>query len=207
MLVDSEPLAAQAYVRVYAKHGLAITPDVISQCIGMKQTDILRRIHELTGQAFPLEHQDDIWSETRLVFRKALEPVPGIKTFLERLEVPCCVASSSSIERIQFSLNTTGLIGFFKRNIFSSSMVNRGKPVPDLILLAAEKMGVAPSDCIVIEDPPFGVQGAVAAGMAVIGFTGGGHTTPGHGDALQAAGASRVYLSWQDIALRTFPAL
>lgn len=207
VLVDSEPLAAQAYVRVYAKHGLEITPETIGKCVGMKQADILRRIHELTGQAFPLEHEDDIWSETRLVFQEALEPIPGIETFLERLELPCCVASSSSIERIEFSLNTTGLMGFFNQNIFSSSMVRRGKPAPDLFLLAAEKMGVVPANCIVVEDSPFGVQGAVAAGMAVIGFTGGGHTTPDHHDTLVAAGANRVYASWQEIALQTFPPL
>jgi len=207
VLVDSEPLAAQAYVRVYAKHGLEITPEIIGQCIGMKQADILRRIDELTGQAFPLEYEDDIWSETRLVFQEALKAIPGIKTFLEKLELPCCVASSSSIERIEFSLTTTGLVDYFNGDIFSSSMVKRGKPAPDLFLYAAEKMGVAPANCVVVEDSPFGVQGAVAAGMAVIGFTGGGHTTPGHHDALLAAGANRVYRSWNEIALRTFPPL
>ncbi|MCD1267181.1 HAD-IA family hydrolase [Shinella sp. AETb1-6] len=207
VLVDSEPLAAQAYVRVYAKHGLTITPDVIAHCVGMKQADILKRINDLTGQAFPLEHEGDIWLETRSVFQEALTPVPGIKTFLERLDVPCCVASSSSIERIEFSLTTTGLIDFFNNDIFSSSMVKKGKPAPDLFLYAADKMGVAPAHCIVIEDSPFGVQGAVAAGMAVIGFTGGGHSTSGHRDALLAAGANRVYSSWHEIALRTYPPL
>lgn len=207
VLVDSEPLAAQAYVQVYAKHGLTITPDIVGQCVGMKQSDILRRIEELTGQAFPLDQEKDIWLETKKVFREALQPVSGIRSFLERLEIPSCVASSSSIERIQFSLDSTGLMSFFGENIFSSSMVKRGKPAPDLFLHAAEKMGVDPAHCIVVEDSPFGVQGAVAAGMAVIGFTGGGHTTPGHHDALQAAGANRVYASWDEIALRTFPAL
>jgi HAD superfamily hydrolase (TIGR01509 family) len=207
VLVDSEPLAAQAYVRVYAKHGLAITPDIIAQCVGMKQADILRRIGELTGHTYPVGHEDDIWSETRLVFQEALEPVPGIRAFLERLDLPKCVASSSSIERIQFSLKTTGLTDYFGDNIFSSSMVKRGKPAPDLFLLAAEKMGADPQDCVVIEDSPFGVEGAVAAGMAVIGFTGGGHTAPGHREALEAAGANRVYASWEEIGLRTFPTL
>lgn len=207
VLVDSEPLAAQAYVRVYAKYGLTITPDVVGQCVGMKQTDILKRIEELTGNAFPIERQEDIWLETKLVFQEALKPVPGIKTFLERLEIPRCVASSSSIERIKFSLDITELSGFFNEHVFSSSMVRRGKPAPDLFLLASEKMGIAPADCIVVEDSPYGVQGAVAAGMAVVGFTGGSHTTPGHHDALKAAGANRVYSSWHEIALRTFPAL
>ncbi|GAA3223867.1 hypothetical protein GCM10020256_32340 [Streptomyces thermocoprophilus] len=55
--------------------------------------------------------------------------------------------------------------------IFSSQDVGRGKPAPDLFLYAAEKMGVAPERCVVVEDSPLGVQAAVAAGMDVLGFT------------------------------------
>ncbi|MGV3551632.1 HAD family hydrolase [Rhizobium sp.] len=200
VLVDSEPLAAIAYVRVYARHGLAITTDIIAQCVGMKQADIFARIEQLTGHAFPQDHADDIWAETRAVFTEQLQPVPGIADFLTRLDAPRCVASSSSVERILHSLTLTGLLGQFGDAIFSSSMVSRGKPAPDLFLFAAEKMGFEPANCVVIEDSPFGVQGAVAAGMTVVGFTGGGHTTPQHGAQLRAAGAHRVLDSWKAVA-------
>ena len=204
VLVDSEPLAAIAYVRVYAKHGLAITPDIVAQCVGMKQADIFTRIEQLTGHAYPLEHADDVWAETRAVFTEQLQPVRGIADFLSSLSVPRCVASSSSVERIMHSLTLTGLLPYFGEAIFSSSMVSRGKPAPDLFLFAAGKMGAGPAHCIVIEDSPFGVQGAVAAGMKVVGFTGGGHTSPQHGEQLLAAGADGIFDSWRAVA-EAFP--
>lgn len=204
VLVDSEPLAAIAYVRVYARHGLAITTDIVAQCVGMKQADIFTRIEQLTSHAYPLEHADDVWAETKAVFTESLQPMPGIADFLSRLGTPRCVASSSSIERILHSLTLTGLMPHFGEAIYSSSMVKRGKPAPDLFLFAAQKMGVDPAHCVVIEDSPFGVQGAVAAGMKVVGFTGGGHTTAGHGAQLLAAGADGIFDSWTAVA-EAFP--
>lgn len=198
VLVDSEPLAAEAYVRVYAKQGLPITPEIIAECVGMKQADIILRVEQLTGYSLPLAGEADVWPQTMAVFKEGLKPVPGIRAFLRNLTSPCCVASSSSIERIYFSLETTGLLEFFDPYIFSSSMVSRGKPAPDLFLFAADRMGIAPENCIVIEDSPFGVQGAVAAGMTVVGFTGGSHTTADHRDKLLEAGATFASSNWHE---------
>lgn len=200
VLVDSEPLAALAYVRAFVNHGLAITPDIIAQCVGMKQADILKRIETLTGHAYPPGHEDEIWAETKSAFTEALQPIPGIADFLQRLRARRCVASSSSVARIRHSLTLTGLLPFFGEAVFSSSMVQHGKPAPDLFLFAAQTMGVAREACIVIEDPPFGVQAAVAAGMTVFGFTGGGHTTEGHARQLTDAGADMIFGSWNDVA-------
>jgi beta-phosphoglucomutase-like phosphatase (HAD superfamily) len=81
-------------------------------------------------------------------------------------------------------------------------MVKRGKPAPDIFLFAAERMGADPADCVVIEDSPFGIQGAVAAGMAAIGYTGGGHTYAGHADRLIADGATAVCADWSEMGKR-----
>jgi len=200
VLVDSEPLAARAYERVYEKHGMkGVGPDIIAQCIGMKQADILVRIRELTGHRFP-EHADgDIWAETKALFTEHLAPTAGIRQFLEGLGVERCVASSSSLERIHHSLDVTGLAPFFGEAVFSSSMVRRGKPAPDIFLYAAERMGADPAGCVVIEDSPLGVQGAVAAGMTAIGYTGGGHTYAEHASVLKSAGASLACASWTEV--------
>lgn len=199
VLVDSEPLAALAYVRAYARHGMCITEDVVAQCVGMKQADILARVRDLTGLVFPVDHLDDIWDETRRLFAERLQPMEGADAFLRQSSAPRCVASSSSIERITFSLKQTSLISHFGGRLFSSSMVARGKPAPDLFIYAAEQMGAAPGKCIVIEDSPLGVQGAVAAGMQALGFAGGGHSGPGHAETLRAAGATAIFASWRDL--------
>jgi HAD superfamily hydrolase (TIGR01509 family) len=201
VLVDSEPLAARAYERVYEKHGMpGVHGGIIAQCVGMKQSDIIVRIRELTGHQFPAAADGDIWAETKVLFTEELTPTPGIAAFLETLEGGRCVASSSSVERINHSLAVTGLAHFFGEAIYSSSMVKNGKPAPDIFLFAAARMGANPADCIVIEDSPFGIQGAVAAGMTAIGYIGGGHTYTEHAARLMAAGADFVCADWQDVS-------
>ncbi|TPM07706.1 HAD family phosphatase [Mesorhizobium sp. B2-3-11] len=201
VLVDSEPLAAKAYERVYDKHGMpGVHGGIIAQCVGMKQADIIVRIKELTGHQFPATADGDIWAETKALFSQELKPTPGITAFLETLEGGSCVASSSSVERIDHSLTITGLARFFGDAIYSSSMVKNGKPAPDIFLFAAAKMGANPADCIVIEDSPFGIEGAVAAGMTAIGYTGGGHTYAEHAARLTAAGADFICADWNEVS-------
>ncbi len=103
------------------------------------------------------------------------------------------MASSSDLHRIRLSLDITGLAGFFPPGqVFSAQMVERGKPAPDLFLHAAEQLGTDPDRCLVIEDSPHGVTAALAAGMKVVGFVGGGHARPALVDRLRAAGAETI---------------
>jgi beta-phosphoglucomutase-like phosphatase (HAD superfamily) len=102
------------------------------------------------------------------------------------------VASSGDHVTIIRSLTTTGLLELFSPNLFSASQVANGKPAPDLFLFATECMGAKPEHTLVIEDSRAGVQGGVAAGMTVVGFTGGSHIQPGHGDTLLNVGAHHI---------------
>ena len=200
VLVDSEPLAALAYEHVFARHGIVIGGEIFARCVGMKQADILAQIETLTGYRLPSDNEPEIWQETKRLFGQSLQATSGLADFLNRLETSRCVASSS-LERINFSLHTTGLARFFSENtIFSSSMVRLGKPAPDLFLYAAAQCGFLPEQCIVIEDSHFGVQGAVRAGMKAIGFTGGGHSDKDHAQRLLANGAHATCTSWKDVA-------
>jgi HAD superfamily hydrolase (TIGR01509 family) len=89
---------------------------------------------------------------------------------------------------------TTGLDRWFEEDrVYSSQDVGRGKPAPDLFLYAAERMGVAPERCAVVEDSPLGVQAAVAAGMDVYGFTA---MTP----AERLAGATQLFVGMGELA-------
>lgn len=128
-------------------------------------------------------------------FERELEPVPGVVAVLEKLvadEVPYCVASSGSHERIRVGHRTTGLDRWFGEGlVFSSQDVGRGKPAPDLFLHAAERMGVPPQRCAVVEDSPLGVRAGLAAGMDVYGYVA---MTPA-GKLAGARGTSRTWES------------
>src|SRR5262249_59984829 len=116
-------------------------------------------------------------------------PIAGVSAALSALHFRICVASGSSLARLTHSLTLTGLIGRFHPHIFSAEQVARGKPAPDLFLLAASKMGVAAQACWVIEDSLAGIAAAQAAGMTALGFTGGSHCRPDHGEGPCRAGA------------------
>ncbi|MET7704175.1 HAD family hydrolase [Streptomyces sp. NPDC005485] len=176
VLVDSEPISNRLLAVYLSELG---HPTSYEDSIRDYMGSAMHRIHELvlerTGQRLPDDFDDTFHSRVFAAFERELQPVAGITGVLEKLaadEVPYCVASSGSHERIRVGHRTTGLDQWFEETrIFSSQDVGRGKPAPDLFLYAAERMGVAPERCVVVEDSPLGVQAAVAAGMDVYGFT------------------------------------
>ena len=103
-------------------------------------------------------------------FRTDLEPIPGVETVLQRLDLPRCVASSSPPERLHPSLVLTGLASYFGEHVYSATQVERGKPHPDLFLHGADQLGVAADRCVVVEDSVAGVLAGKAAGMRVLGY-------------------------------------
>ncbi len=96
------------------------------------------------------------------------------------------MASSSPLDRVRLSLESTGLLRFFDPYLFSAGDVPRGKPAPDLFLYVAAKMHVAPGIALSSRILPAGVAAAHAAGMSPIGFIGGSHTNPTLGAQLTA---------------------
>jgi beta-phosphoglucomutase-like phosphatase (HAD superfamily) len=96
----------------------------------------------------------------------------------------------------QSKLERTGLYDIAAPHVYSADLVNHGKPAPDIFLYTAGKIGVAPERCLVIEDSANGVKAALAAGMSVWGFLGGGHCYDGHDVHLSEAGAHDVVYSF-----------
>ena len=115
------------------------------------------------------------------------------------LQLPYCVASSSDLDRVRFSLELTGLAASFGQRLYTAQMVKHGKPAPDLFLFAAGKMAAEPRRTLVIEDSVSGVMAAKAAGMKVWGFVGGAHYRLADGSALlRQAGADRIFAAMTD---------
>ncbi|MER5452271.1 HAD family hydrolase [Streptomyces sp. NPDC059690] len=176
VLVDSEPISNRLLAAYLTELG---HPTSYEDSIRDYMGSAMHRVHELvlerTGQALPADFDDVFHARVFAAFERELKPVAGVGEVLEKLAadgVPYCVASSGSHARIRVGHRTTGLDRWFgEERIFSSEDVGRGKPAPDLFLYAAERMGVAPERCVVVEDSPLGVRAAVAAGMDVYGFT------------------------------------
>ncbi|WP_152047315.1 HAD family hydrolase [Aureimonas psammosilenae] len=204
VLVDSELLARQALLSVFRDGGIEIDADLARAAVGMKFADVLALIETRTGLMLDPARHGNLWPETEKLFARHLRAMPGIFPFLDRVAaVPRCVASSSQHLRIRRSLELTGLAERFAPDaIFSSQDVSRGKPAPDLFLLAAARMGADPRRCLVIEDTRFGILGAKAAGMAAFGFLGGAHLRGDAGEALVEAGADFLAGDWAAVAHR-----
>ncbi|WNI24147.1 HAD family hydrolase [Streptomyces sp. ITFR-16] len=176
VLVDSEPIANTILAGYLTELG---HPTSYEESLRDYMGSAVHRVHDLVeergGEKLPADFDDTLHARIFTAFQQQLEPVPGVDDLLGQLVadgVPYCVASSSSHERIRVSHTSTGLDQWFEEEwIFSAEDVGRGKPAPDLFLLAAERMGVAPERCVVIEDSPLGVEAARAAGMDVYGFT------------------------------------
>jgi HAD superfamily hydrolase (TIGR01509 family) len=193
VLVDSEPLATTIVSQEFMRAGFPLTPDMIARYFtGRRPADMFADVEFATSRKLPTGFAASVAESILRRFRSELRPTHHAAYALSWLRGPKCVASSSSLERIRVSLESTGLIRFFEPNLFSASDVRNGKPAPDLLLHAAGKMGVEPGACIVVEDSPVGVTAGVAAGMTVIGFAGASHAGNATADQLRAAGARDV---------------
>ena len=198
VLVDSEPISNRLLAAYLTELG---HPTSYEDSIRDYMGSAMHRIHDLvlerTGRRLPDDFDDVFHTRVFAAFERELEPMPGAVEVLEKLAadgVPYCVASSGSHARIRVGHRKTGLDRWFgEGQVFSSEDVGRGKPAPDLFLYAAERMGVAPERCVVVEDSPLGVRAAVAAGMDVYGFTG---MTP----AAKLAGATQLFSDMGELA-------
>lgn len=174
MLVDTERIAVRIDVVVLAELGWPMSAaEVIERFMGRSDAEMTAEIERHLGRRLPATWEEPFRHLYRRAFEAELAPVPGVLEALDAITVPTCVASSGTHEKMRFTLGLTGLYERFAGRIFSASEVARGKPAPDLFLHAARRMGVAPERCAVVEDSPYGVEAARAAGMRAFGYAGG----------------------------------
>ena len=202
VVADSELLSNSLLAEFITGEGLPITVEhAMDRYMGRRWVDCEAAITEDFGGVLPAGFHDRYRAFEGGRMRRDVEPVAGIADLLEANRA-CrfCVASSSSIGWLEHGMDKFGLRPHLGTNLFSATEVARGKPAPDIFLLAAERMGVAHDLCAVIEDSVAGVQGDVAAGMIAVGFLGGAHIRTGHADRLVAAGAHAIARDHADVA-------
>ena len=171
VLVDSEPIQLRALLDVAATVGFSMSlPAAIQRFRGAKMADVVRTIEEQIGGPTPADFVATVRARQAEVFARELRPVDGVREAIERLPMPCCVASSGPVEKIRLSLTITGLLDRFGDHIFSSYEIGSWKPEPDLFLHAAASMGFPPEETLVVEDSILGVRAGVAAHMRVLGY-------------------------------------
>jgi HAD superfamily hydrolase (TIGR01509 family) len=199
VLVDSEGVKSEIVARHLAKVGISISGKaLIERFSGVPDREMYLALAGETGIHIPAAHAEEAHA-VKLIECAAhgdALAMPGIHDCLDALHgVAMCVASSSSPKMLEQMLRQTRLWERFAPTVFSAAEVKRGKPAPDLFLLAAARMAVAPGDCIVIEDSLAGIAAANAAGMVSIGFAGGCHCAPNHAAKLYRAGARKAFMT------------
>lgn len=201
VLVDSEIIAARVEADMLKDFGLELdAEEIATRFAGLTLHRILEILAEESGVAFPEDLEARIEKETDVRLGRDVEELPGVHDMLDAIDLPRCICSNSSSERLEMELDHVGLWDRFRPYVYAAREVGsrKGKPAPDVFLHACEQFGVAPRQAIVIEDSVHGVAAASAAGCRVVGFTGGTHTYPGHAEALSEAGAETVISRLKD---------
>ena len=209
VIADSEAIANTVLAETVTELGHATTLDqALARYMGRRWSELVAEIEAAIGRPPPDNFSDQLKLATLDRFRTDLKEVSGATNFIRRFaHIPRCIASSSSLDRLQLCLSVLALEAEFGNHVFSADMVARGKPHPDIFLYAASKLGVKPSECLVIEDSAGGIRAAIAAGMTAVGLCAASHIRDGHDRKLRNAGAVHLAQSWSDVerfALRFF---
>jgi len=171
VLWDGEPLYHEAFNIVLKPYGHSLNQDDYVRIIGSSveaSWDWVRKRFKLNEPPSQLYRAYD--KAVLTLLKKPVEPMSGARPLIEELRrhgVPIAIASASLRQWVDATLRGLGLQDAFDTTV-SASDVNNGKPAPDLFLAAAQRLGVAPQDCLAVEDTLAGVRSAKAAGMFAI---------------------------------------
>jgi phosphoglycolate phosphatase len=195
VVVDSEPITTRVLAEMLNEMGVSIeTEEVAQRFTGYTFARTLELVTDQLGVPLPKNFVPNYRERTFAAMETNLKPIKGIRTALDQITIPYCIASNGPHRKMRKTLGITSLLSRFEGRMFSSDDVLRGKPFPDLFLFAARHFSVPPSTCLVIEDSVSGVEAALAAGMSVYGFT-----ESATDERLLAAGANRVFRQMSEL--------
>jgi beta-phosphoglucomutase family hydrolase len=168
-IADSMPLHYQAWKKALDEQNCTFSEQLFYDWGGVAVADVIRRLNEMQQLNMPVAEVSD---------RKEnfyLENLPQLKAIPEVVEhitanhgrIPLAVVSGSTRDSVQSSLTALNLLDRFETLVCAGDY-KKGKPDPEALLLAAERLGVAPESCLVFEDADLGIQAATAAGMASV---------------------------------------
>jgi HAD superfamily hydrolase (TIGR01509 family) len=174
VLVDSLDFHQKAWLELGHRTGLAITPEFIHETFGMTNRSILRKLlGDALDPAEVVRYSDLKEVCYRDAARGKIQLLPGVRALLDGLTaegVLLAIGSSGPRLNLELTVESCGLNGRFA-SIASIEDIQRGKPDPQVFLVAAAKAGVPPARTVVFEDAPVGIQAAKAAGMYAVGLT------------------------------------
>ena len=203
VLVDSEQAGNLLLADLLTELGHPTTlEDTYDHYVGLAGRDFLKAVERRIGGPLPPDFVERRRAQGQTLLDNGVGGVAGAVEFVQSLpaDLPRAIASSSTTRWIGGHLKHLGLEQFIGPHIYSGhEHVERGKPEPDLYLFAADKLGVPIADCVIIEDSPVGVRGALASGGRVIGFCGGSHCRANHGDLLRAEGVQEIASDFAEV--------
>ena len=203
VLIESEYAGNAQIARYLTDIGHPTTPEeAMANFMGLSGTAFTDAIEAWIARPLPADYVTARQAEDARILAEGVEEVAGAIAFVRALppQLPRAIVSSSSTHWIGTHLAHLGIGDAFPHRFSGKEHVRRGKPAPDLYLYAADQLGVAISDCAIIEDSPVGAEGAVASGGFVIGLTVGRHCAPGHDQRLRALGVHAIAHDFAEVA-------
>lgn len=195
VLVDSEIIASEVQAELVSEAGYPVSVEEMNERFaGLTWRDTLLTMEKEASIPLSASLIDRVDTILDKRLARDVKIIDGVKPVLLQLTLPHCICSNSTSSRLATMLGKVGIKDHFGKHIYSARDLgpDRVKPKPDIFLHGAAQFGVDPARVLVIEDSVHGVHGARAAGMRVVGFTGGSHTYPSHADKLTDAGAETV---------------
>jgi beta-phosphoglucomutase-like phosphatase (HAD superfamily) len=172
LLLDSERPYRDAWLVICNEKGYRLSESIYLQAVGRDDRDTREIFRAHFGDNFPY---DEISIDVRVMMDRQTgqaghalkDGVLDLLEYLAQCSVPCAVATSTMRQKALARLGQANILRYF-REVSGGDEVTKGKPEPDLYLLAAKKLGIAPAECLVFEDSAPGARAAHKAGMAVI---------------------------------------